>query len=195
MAEVATVGGYQKQYQVTVDPNRLRGYGIGIQQVVDAVRDGTAEVGGRLMEFGGTEYMVRGRGYAESIEDFEEIVVGRSELGSPIRIKDLGEVMAAAAGAQDLQVAVHRPQADVREPLPDDPVELVRRRLGLQPAQRVELVEQPACRLGRPVPFELAVVRKFELELGPDQRLDLLDKRRCAVVFGQREAFGHCATQ
>ncbi|MEX1309420.1 MAG: CusA/CzcA family heavy metal efflux RND transporter [Candidatus Sulfomarinibacteraceae bacterium] len=93
VAEVATVGGYQKQYQVTVDPNRLRGYGIGIQQVVDAVRDGTAEVGGRLMEFGGTEYMVRGRGYAESVEDFEEIVVGRSELGSPIRVKDLGEVM------------------------------------------------------------------------------------------------------
>jgi Cu(I)/Ag(I) efflux system membrane protein CusA/SilA len=93
VAEVATVGGYQKQYQVNVDPNRLRGYGIGIQQVVDAVRDGTAEVGGRLMEFGGTEYMVRGRGYAESIEDFEEIVVGRSELGSPIRVKDLGEVV------------------------------------------------------------------------------------------------------
>ena len=93
VAEVATVGGYQQQYQVSVDPNRLRGYGIGIQQVVDAVRDGNAEVGGRLMEFGGTEYMVRGRGYAESIEDFEEIVVGRSELGSPIRVKDLGEVV------------------------------------------------------------------------------------------------------
>ena len=92
VAEVATVGGYQKQYQVNLDPNRLRGYGIGIQQVVDAVRDGTAEVGGRLMEFGGTEYMVRGRGYAESVEDFEQIVVGRSELGSPIRVKDLGEV-------------------------------------------------------------------------------------------------------
>ena len=93
VAEVATVGGYQQQYQVNVDPNRLRGYGIGIQQVVEAVRDGTAEVGGRLMEFGGTEYMVRGHGYAESIEDFEEIVVGRSELGSPIRVKDLGEVV------------------------------------------------------------------------------------------------------
>jgi len=93
VAEVATVGGYQKQYQVNVDPNKLRGYGIGIQQVVNAVRDGTAEVGGRLMEFGGTEYMVRGRGYAESVEDFEEIVVGRSEVGSPIRVKDLGEVV------------------------------------------------------------------------------------------------------
>ncbi len=94
VAEVATVGGYQKQYQVNVDPNKLRGYGIGIQQVVQAVRDGTAEVGGRLMEFGGTEYMVRGRGYAESVEDFEEIVVGRSDVGSPIRITDLGEVVA-----------------------------------------------------------------------------------------------------
>jgi len=93
VAEVAAVGGYAKQYQVNVDPNRLRAYGLGIQQVVDAVRGGNAEVGGRLIEFGGTEYMVRGRGYADSVEDFEDIVVGRSELGSPIRVRDLGQVV------------------------------------------------------------------------------------------------------
>ncbi len=93
VAEVATVGGYAKQYQVNVDPNRLRAYNLGIQQVVDAVRGGSAEVGGRLIEFGGREYMVRGRGYADSVEDFEEIVVGRSEVGSPIRVRDLGQVV------------------------------------------------------------------------------------------------------
>jgi len=92
VAEVAAVGGFEKQYQVNVDPNRLREYGIPIQRVVAAVQDGNAEVGGRLIEFGGTEYMVRGRGYARSIEDFEEIVVGPSETGSPIRIRDVGEV-------------------------------------------------------------------------------------------------------
>jgi Cu(I)/Ag(I) efflux system membrane protein CusA/SilA len=92
VAEVAAVGGFEKQYQVNVDPNRLREYGIPIQRVVAAVQDGNAEVGGRLIEFGGTEYMVRGRGYARSLEDFEEIVVGPSETGSPIRIRDVGEV-------------------------------------------------------------------------------------------------------
>ena len=92
VAEVAAVGGYQKQYQVNVDPARLRAYGIPIQRVAEAVRGGNVETGARLIEFGGTEYMVRGRGYARSIEDFEEIVVSPSESGSPIRVRDIGQV-------------------------------------------------------------------------------------------------------
>jgi Cu(I)/Ag(I) efflux system membrane protein CusA/SilA len=64
-----------RQYQVNVDPNRLRAYGLSISQVVDAVRAGNTEVGGRLIEFGGSEYMVRGRGYARSIADFENIAL------------------------------------------------------------------------------------------------------------------------
>ncbi len=64
VAEVAPVGGYTRQFQVNVDPNRLQAYGIPIRRVVEAVRSGNEEVGGRLLEFGGTEYMVRGRGYA-----------------------------------------------------------------------------------------------------------------------------------
>ncbi len=92
VAEVAAVGGYQKQYQVNVDPARLRAYGIPIQRVAEAVRGGNVETGARLIEFGGTEYMVRGRGYARTIEDFEEIVVSPSESGSPIRVRDIGQV-------------------------------------------------------------------------------------------------------
>jgi Cu(I)/Ag(I) efflux system membrane protein CusA/SilA len=92
VAEVAAVGGYQKQYQVNVDPARLRAYGIPIQRVAEAVRGGNAETGARLLEFGGTEYMVRGRGYARTLEDFEEIVVAPSESGSPIRVRDIGQV-------------------------------------------------------------------------------------------------------
>ena len=64
VAEVAPIGGFGRQYQVNVDPNRLRAYGLPIQRVVEAVRGGNTEAGGRLIEFGGTEYMVRGRGYA-----------------------------------------------------------------------------------------------------------------------------------
>ena len=92
VAEVAPIGGFGRQYQVNVDPNRLRNYGISIQRVVEAVRGGNNEVGGRLIEFGGTEYMVRGRGYAQSIADFESIVVSASESGTPIRIRDIGQV-------------------------------------------------------------------------------------------------------
>ncbi len=92
VAEVAPLGGFGRQYQVNVDPNRLQGYGIPIGRVVDAVRSGNSEVGGRLIEFGGTEYMVRGRGYARSVRDFENIVLSASEDGTPIRIKDVGQV-------------------------------------------------------------------------------------------------------
>ena len=60
--------------------------------MVDAVRGGNAEVGGRVIEFGGTEYMVRGRGYAQTIADFENIVLSASENGTPVRIKDIGQV-------------------------------------------------------------------------------------------------------
>ena len=92
VAEVAPIGGFTRQFQVNVDPNRLQAYGIPISRVVAAVRDGNDEVGGRLLEFGGTEYMVRGRGYARSPEDFGNIVLAASDTGSPIRIKDVGRV-------------------------------------------------------------------------------------------------------
>jgi Cu(I)/Ag(I) efflux system membrane protein CusA/SilA len=93
VAEVAPIGGFGKQYQVNVDPNRLQAYGISINRVVDAVRGGNSDVGGRLIEFGGTEYMVRGIGYAKSIRDIEEIVLVASENGTPIRVKDIGQVV------------------------------------------------------------------------------------------------------
>ena len=93
VAEVATVGGFGKQIQVNVDPNRLLAYGIPISRVVQAVQGGNQETGGRLIEFGGAEYMVRGQGYARSTADFENIVVGRNEDGVSIRIKDIGRVV------------------------------------------------------------------------------------------------------
>ncbi len=92
VAEVASLGGFGKQYQVKVDPNRLQAYGIPINRVVDAVRAGNNDVGGRLIEFGGTEYMVRGLGYARSIKDIEDIVLVASETGTPIRVRDIGQV-------------------------------------------------------------------------------------------------------
>ena len=92
VAEVAPLGGFNRQYQVNLDPNRLQAFGIPISRVIEVVRGGNSDVGGRLIEFGGTEYNIRGRGYIKSSQDIEEIVVTASENGTPIRIKDLGEV-------------------------------------------------------------------------------------------------------
>jgi copper/silver efflux system protein len=107
VAEVASLGGFTQQYQVNVDPNRLRSYGIPIARVADAVRAGNSETGARLLEFGGAEYMIRGRGYVKSPQDIEEIVLA-NENGTPIRIRDVGEVVLGPdirRGAADLDGA------------------------------------------------------------------------------------------
>ncbi len=91
VSEVATVGGQVRQYQVTVNPNALAAFNLPLDKVISAVRSGNNEVGGRLVELSGREYMVRGRGYVKSIHDIEEIVL-RSDGGTPVRIKDVGSV-------------------------------------------------------------------------------------------------------
>lgn len=104
VADVASLGGFTQQYQVNVDPNRLRSYGIPISRVADAVRSGNRETGARLLEFGGAEYMIRGRGYMQSQHDIEEAVLASVD-GTPIRIKDIGKVVIGPdirRGASDL---------------------------------------------------------------------------------------------
>ena len=89
VAEVASIGGFVRQYQVTVDPNRLAALALPLEQVVAAIRDSNDEVGGRLMEFAGSEYMVRGRGYARSTADFESIVLKVAPNGTPVLLRDV----------------------------------------------------------------------------------------------------------
>jgi copper/silver efflux system protein len=92
VAEVASVGGFERQFQVNLDPNRLRAFGIAVSRVVEAVRAGNVETGGRLIEFGGGEYMVRGFGYARTVSDIEQIVLSGEESERPVRIRDVGQV-------------------------------------------------------------------------------------------------------
>lgn len=92
VAEVASIGGFQKQYQVVVDPNRLAALGIPLDRVVQAVRESNSEVGGRLLEWSGTEYMVRARGYARGTQDFEEIVLKVGPGGVPVLLRDVARV-------------------------------------------------------------------------------------------------------
>ena len=91
VAEVATVGGQVRQYQVTVDPNALSARGLGINDVVKAVRNGNRDVGGRLLDIGGREYMVRGRGYVQCKADIEQLVLG-SRGGTPTTVGDVARV-------------------------------------------------------------------------------------------------------
>ena len=92
VAEVAAVGGFVKQYQIVLDPDKLLAYGVPINKVVEQVRRGNQEVGGRVLEFTGREYMVRGRGYFQKPADIEEVAVGAQSDGTPIRVKDVGFV-------------------------------------------------------------------------------------------------------
>ncbi|MBL8220672.1 MAG: efflux RND transporter permease subunit, partial [Bryobacterales bacterium] len=92
VAEVAPIGGFVRQYQVQVDPRRMQTYNVSINKVVEAVRAGNSDVGGRLIEFSGAEYMVRGRGYAKSPDDLANIVLATGPGGVPVRVRDIGTV-------------------------------------------------------------------------------------------------------
>jgi len=93
VAEVASVGGYQKQYQVTVDPTKLRAYGVSLLDVIAAIRDSNDDVGGRVVEMSGREYYVRGRGYVERLSDVESVAVkATGPSGVPVLVRDVGQV-------------------------------------------------------------------------------------------------------
>lgn len=89
VAEVTTIGGFVKQYQVNLDPNKLRAYNIPLSTVIDRVRESTNEVGGRMLEFGGAQYMIRGLGYLRSLQDIENVPV-MTKNGIPVMVRDLG---------------------------------------------------------------------------------------------------------
>ena len=91
VAEVATIGGYVRQYQIKLDPNKLFSHRISLSTVIDRVRDGTNEVGGGVLEMSGAEYMVRGLGYLRTLSDLENVPVA-TRNGTPVLVRDLGTV-------------------------------------------------------------------------------------------------------
>ena len=92
VAEVASIGGFVKQYQVNLDPNKLAAYDLAVKDVVRAIKASNNEVEGRLLEFSGREYMVRGRGYLTSLDDIRQVSLGATAAGAPIRVADVAEV-------------------------------------------------------------------------------------------------------
>ena len=92
VAEVASIGGFVKQYQVQVDPTKLLGYRLSLKQLIEAIRQSNNDVGGRVLEIGEREYMVRGRGYIQSLDDIRRIAVTTDRQGTPVTVQDLGVV-------------------------------------------------------------------------------------------------------
>ena len=92
VSEVASVGGFVKQYQVTVDPNKLRAYDIPISKIRTAIQRSNNDVGGRVLEMSETEFMVRGEGYIRNVDDIKSIALAVDERGTPVLLKDVGTV-------------------------------------------------------------------------------------------------------
>ena len=93
VAEVAAVGGFQKQYQVNINPNALLAYNIPLTKVIEAVRQSNNDVGARLLEMSGTEYMIRAKGYIKSPQDLENTVIGVNDSGIPVLVKNVASVV------------------------------------------------------------------------------------------------------
>ncbi len=105
VSEVASFGGFVKQYQVEVNPERLRAFGIPVTRVVQAIGAHNIDIGARVLEMGGREYMIRGLGYLDGIEDIQNVTVGATPNGTPIRVADVATVQIGPAprrGAADL---------------------------------------------------------------------------------------------
>jgi len=105
VSEVASLGGFVKQYQVEVIPERLRAFNIPVTRVADAIGAHNVDIGARVLEMGGREYMIRGLGYLRGVEDIENVAVGATPNGTPIRVQDVAKVQLGPAprrGAADL---------------------------------------------------------------------------------------------
>src|SRR5687768_14907124 len=92
IAEVASLGGFERQYQVSIDPNRLAAYGLSLGDVSRSVQAANSEVGARVVELAGREYVLRGRGYVGELADLEESVVRTAAGGTPVRLRDVATV-------------------------------------------------------------------------------------------------------
>jgi Cu(I)/Ag(I) efflux system membrane protein CusA/SilA len=104
VSEVASLGGFVKQYQVEVDPERLRAFNIPVTRVAQAIGAHNADIGARVLEMGGREYMIRGLGYLQGVPDIENVAVGATPNGTPIRVRDIATVQVGPAprrGAAD----------------------------------------------------------------------------------------------
>ena len=162
VSEVATVGGQVRQYQITVNPNALASYRIPLDAVIQAVRKGNNDVGGRLVEISGREYMVRGRGYVKSTRDLESLVLS-TENGTPITVKDVAQVT--------LGPEMRRGVADL-DGLGDVVGGIVVMRQGENALAVIERVKSKLAELKPSLPAGVEVVTTYDRSILIDQAID-----------------------
>ena len=162
VSEVATVGGQVRQYQITVNPNALASYRIPLDAVIQAVRRGNNDVGGRLVEISGREYMVRGRGYVKSVRDLESLVL-RTENGTPITVKDVAQVT--------LGPEMRRGVADL-DGLGDVVGGIVVMRQGENALSVIERVKAKLAELRPSLPEGVQVVTTYDRSILIDEAID-----------------------
>lgn len=152
VAEVATIGGFVRQYQVKLDPNKLLAYGVPLSLVLDRVKASTNEVGGRVMELSGTRYMIRGLGYLRSLSDLENVsVVARN--GTPVLLKDIGSI----SFGPDIREGVAEWQGDG-----ETVGGIVVMRYGLNALNVINGIKKKLAEIQRTLPSGVAVVAGYD---------------------------------
>ena len=162
VSEVASVGGFVRQYQVTVDPNRLRAYDLPISAIRAAIRESNSDVGGGLIEVGEKEFMIRGLGYLRSVDDLRRIGLGVGPDGTPILLEDVARVGVGPEGRRGLAewngegetvggIIVVRPGADSRRVIRDVRDRLDEIRAGLPEGVEVEVAYDRTSLIDRAV--------------------------------------------
>ncbi len=162
VSEVASIGGFVRQYQVTVDPDKLRGYNIPISNIRMAIQRSNNDVGGELLEAGEKEFMIRGLGYIKSLKDLEETAVGVDHNGTPILIRDLGTVQFGPESRRGLSelngegeavggIVVVRYGADTRQVIQDVKAKLVELKSGLPEGVQIQVVYDRSTLIERAV--------------------------------------------
>ena len=162
VSEVASVGGFVRQYQVTVDPNKLRAYGIPISKIRQAIQGSNSDVGGRLLEVAEKEFMIRGRGYIQTLDDIRKIALGIDSGGTPVLLRDVARVSLGPEmrrGIADWNgegeavggIVVVRSGADTRSVIDDVKTKLASLQGGLPEGVRVEVAYDRSLLIDRSI--------------------------------------------
>ena len=162
VSEVASIGGFVRQYQITVDPNKLRAYNISISKIAAAVKRSNSNVGGRLLEAAEKEFMIRGLGYIRSLEDIRQIALGVNERGTPILLRDVASVQLGPEIRRGLAdwngegevvggIVVVRFGANARQVIRDVKTKLAELRAGLPEGVEIEVAYDRSVLIERAV--------------------------------------------
>ena len=181
VSEIAGIGGFIRQYQITVDPDKLRAYGMSVSRIREAVQSSNSDAGGRLLEVSEKEFMIRGLGYLRSLEDIRQIALGVGEDGVPILLRDVAAVAVGPEMRRGLAewngegetvggIVVVRHGADAYQVIQDIKAELQRLKPGLPEGVEIEvaydrstLIERAVFSLGKSLTQQLLIVGLISL--------------------------------